>query len=348
MKYKPIILQVAEALEYHFPNNYEIASNYFIIKFEEVKITNERGKFHIIRDLYIKQKIEIKNEILYIKGSPMGFRGKLSYNEIIADYAHSHLDKIRDNFDYFCTGDSEISGILVKAGTEGIKDINAFESYLMTLTNLASWESLNGVPHKHIEGIKESFDVKPDISSSDREKLILNLDIDKCRLVNNRILENKYFKDVITDAEVMEFQQKYTEDSMAAPITILGLDNMTSRKLAVEKWASQGKERNILIDGRLEAEQGIIYTLRSDKDIKQWMEEYFPDDENDIKTNCTMQQTSYNAAIMGGYITTLFNNHIANQIAKESIREVPFKIEYLLPTITVDQTEIVNVKVEKV
>ena len=78
------------------------------------------------------------------------------------------------------------------------------------------------------------------------------------------------------------------------------------------------------------------------------MEEYFPDDENDIKTNCTMQQTSYNAAIMGGYITTLFNNHIANQIAKESIREVPFKIEYLLPTITVDQTEIVNVKVEKV
>ena len=238
MKYKPIILQVAEALEYHFPNNYEIASNYFIIKFEEVKITNERGKFHIIRDLYIKQKIEIKNEILYIKGSPMGFRGKLSYNEIIADYAHSHLDKIRDNFDYFCTGDSEISGILVKAGTEGIKDINAFESYLMTLTNLASWESLNGVPHKHIEGIKESFDVKPDISSSDREKLILNLDIDKCRLVNNRILENKYFKDVITDAEVMEFQQKYTEDSMAAPITILGLDNMTSRKLAVEKWAS--------------------------------------------------------------------------------------------------------------
>jgi molybdopterin/thiamine biosynthesis adenylyltransferase len=149
-----------------------------------------------------------------------------------------------------------------------------------------------------------------------------------------------------SDAEVYPIQERYVEDSIVSPITILGLDNMTTRKIAVEKWASQKDGREILIDGRLEGEQGIIYTLRSNEDVEQWMNEYFPDDENEIRVNCTTQQTSYNAAIMGGYIVTVFNNHIANKAMEKDIRGVPFKIEYMLPIITVDWTEVSNLKTE--
>jgi molybdopterin/thiamine biosynthesis adenylyltransferase len=135
---------------------------------------------------------------------------------------------------------------------------------------------------------------------------------------------------------------EYDEDSLTMPNTILAVDNMKVRKIAVEKWAKQylidgdpEETHPILTDGRLEGEQGIIYTLRSQEDVNRWMAEWFPDDEIEDGA-CTMRATSYNAMMIAANITAIFNNHIANIVAGDDIREVPFKLEYGFPGLMYD------------
>ena len=138
---------------------------------------------------------------------------------------------------------------------------------------------------------------------------------------------------------------RYDENSISNHTVFLALDNMETRRIAVEKWYQQyieGKEGNasrpnvpILIDGRLEGEQGIIYALKSEKDYKRWMDEFFDDSEVDDGV-CTMRATSYNGAMIAANMVALFNNHRANTLTETDIRVVPYKIEYGFPGFVYD------------
>ena len=134
---------------------------------------------------------------------------------------------------------------------------------------------------------------------------------------------------------------RYNKDSIVMPFTILALDNMETRKLAVLKWRAAYLESNnankfpILIDGRLEGEQGIIYTLRTIADADRWLDEWFPDTEIE-GGSCTMRATSYNAMMIGANITAIFNNHIANMVNGDNIRVIPYKLEYGFPGLVYD------------
>ena len=46
---------------------------------------------------------------------------------------------------------------------------------------------------------------------------------------------------------------------------------------------------------------------------------------------CTMKQSSHTAAMIGTIMTSYFTNHIANTYAGETIREVPFYYEFVVP-----------------
>ena len=146
----------------------------------------------------------------------------------------------------------------------------------------------------------------------------------------------------LTDSSIyLQKLGEFTDDSFTTSITILALDNMETRKKAVlkwqesfDEWVTKG-EFPILIDGRLEGEQGIIYTLLSKADADRWLGEYFGDEEGD-EGACTMRATSYNGAMIAANMTAILNNHIANVQTSSDIRVIPYKVEYGFPGMVYD------------
>lgn len=132
---------------------------------------------------------------------------------------------------------------------------------------------------------------------------------------------------------------KYDSNSVTGPIVFSCFDNMAARKLMVTKWYEEQirtrnpKAMNIFIDGRLEAETAIIYSITSKKDYEAYMAEFF-DDSKVPDAPCTFRATSHNAAIIAGFMVSILNNRIANKLEGAEVREVPFKVTYYLPTLT--------------
>jgi hypothetical protein len=201
MENKPMMLQLAETLQYHFPDNHEISTQYFIIRYPEVTITNTNKKSHLIKDLYIKQGYEILDETLFLRGYPKGFRGRLSLAEVASDYSHSHIKGIAYNFKDFCIGPSEIANILTGGGISGIKDIAGLEAYLMCLTNLAHWESIAGVPYRYIKNIKipEPIQQRFTFNRIEVRWIFSKLDVEKLCLIDGYIQNNDYIKSIIEE-----------------------------------------------------------------------------------------------------------------------------------------------------
>ncbi len=138
---------------------------------------------------------------------------------------------------------------------------------------------------------------------------------------------------------------KFTEESFVTDITFSAFDNMEARKMMSEKWyahqmakITSGAKRkpdevNIFIDGRMEAETFIIYAVDSPERYKRYQEELF-DDSLIPNAPCSFRATSHNPAILAGNMVALLNNMIANKLRGRKIRNVPYKIEYELPTFT--------------
>ena len=62
-------------------------------------------------------------------------------------------------------------------------------------------------------------------------------------------------------------------------------------------------------------------------------EEFFEDDEVP-DAPCSFRATSHNPAIMAGLMVGVLNNKVTNKKMGQVFREVPYKIEYELPTMT--------------
>jgi tRNA A37 threonylcarbamoyladenosine dehydratase len=141
------------------------------------------------------------------------------------------------------------------------------------------------------------------------------------------------------DCEVV-IEGQYDEESMTNDVVLCGFDNMAARKLAFHKWREMTEECTndddkkacLFMDGRLNAEQLQILTIRGDQ--KDKMEEYekdflFADDEV-ADQDCTFKQTSHNAGMIAGLMTSFLVNWSYN-VNISPVRVVPFFYEFIPP-----------------
>ena len=121
----------------------------------------------------------------------------------------------------------------------------------------------------------------------------------------------------------------YTESSLAHPITIVGTDSMSSRKLAYRTWKKSWESKinplGIFIDARLAAEEFEVIAIRTREDMQVYESRLLFSDEEATAEVCSYKQTSFAAAMIGGTIANILANFFSNM---EVLRPVPFYTHY--------------------
>lgn len=121
----------------------------------------------------------------------------------------------------------------------------------------------------------------------------------------------------------------YTESSLPCPITVVGTDSMSSRKLAYRTWKRSWESRmnpySIFIDARLAAEEFEVIAIRTKEDMKVYESRLLFSDEEATAEVCSYKQTSFAAAMIGGTIANILANFFSNM---EVLRPVPFYTHY--------------------
>ena len=122
------------------------------IHFPELILTNSKGQFHTIKDLFIL--LEVFPNIDAIS-SESGYRGciefkgrksSFSFKEWESGYIHSHLQSGRfDCFANFCLGSSAFRGLLEDTMLSMSEE--AWTTLFLSIPNYLRWESLEGGPH---------------------------------------------------------------------------------------------------------------------------------------------------------------------------------------------------------
>ena len=84
-----------------------------------------------------------------------------------------------------------------------------------------------------------------------------------------------------------------------------------------------------------------MYTLLGQDELastyisgKNVFEEHLFEDSDVEEQACSMKATSHCGAMTAGTMVAVFNNYITNVIRKTNFREVPFRTDFELPTIT--------------
>lgn len=114
---------------------------------------------------------------------------------------------------------------------------------------------------------------------------------------------------------------KYTCDSDITNIMISGFDNMAARKVFFENWYAN-PNRELLIDGRLTAEDGQIFAVT--KGMEEEYKKFLFSDEEVIDLPCSFKSTTHSGALIASLMTSILNNYISNTFLEEDLREVPF------------------------
>ena len=133
---------------------------------------------------------------------------------------------------------------------------------------------------------------------------------------------------------ITTFEEPVTRSTPHHHFAFSAFDNMKARAdlFAVWKNSIPGCPEGIIpifIDGRLEMETFQIFCVTPDK-IQEYEASLFND--GDVQdAPCTMKQSSHTAAMIGSLMAAFFTNHIANIYSGETIREVPFFYEFIVP-----------------
>ena len=146
--------------------------------------------------------------------------------------------------------------------------------------------------------------------------------------------------------EVLDYPQRYNEDSFTGEIVICGFDNMVARKIAFQKWkkyVEELKERGqsgkdcFFQDGRLLAEHLQIFSIPGDdvERMEKYEKEWLFDDKEVEEAECTFKQTSHCAAMIASHMVGFLTNWVSNVEFENKglppLRQVPFMYEYLVP-----------------
>lgn len=118
---------------------------------------------------------------------------------------------------------------------------------------------------------------------------------------------------------------RFGENSPVSPIMFSCLDNMSTRKIAFDKWKIQ-KDRELFVDGRMLAESFQIFTVQ--KGQEEYYEKTLFNDSDVPDLECSAKATSHCGAMIASKITGIFTNYMYNKIVGDDIREIPEKFFY--------------------
>lgn len=156
---------------------------------------------------------------------------------------------------------------------------------------------------------------------------------------NKALAMQKVIEEMSPDCRV-ECYGMYDVNSPTNEIVVCGFDNMEARKVAFNNWkeyiedsVGDEKDHHFFQDGRLLAEQLQIFSIPGNRKdlIELYEKEYLFDDAEVQEADCTFKQTSHCAAMIASHMVGFLTNWITNVYNKDSMRQVPFKYEYMLP-----------------
>lgn len=194
-----------------------------IIYFPEFVMTNSNGESHTITDLFVKIPISKNGSNIYINGL-LGTRTKVTYAEWTSGYFHSHLPGgyTKDspsisapNWKSFCTGSGHINEFMADINSEGVT-IERFQSFLIQIISMVTWESLEGGPHRLIRNItlKPSNGRSFSYNSSMVDELYTNIIEEYTRFKRVPDIDLKYQNNryhVIDNGKVEQIIKDFTE-----------------------------------------------------------------------------------------------------------------------------------------
>jgi molybdopterin/thiamine biosynthesis adenylyltransferase len=135
-----------------------------------------------------------------------------------------------------------------------------------------------------------------------------------------------------TDMKISVFKEKYVAQSMTTEHMFSAFDNMEARKVMVENWYRDNKDNPnaIFIDGRLIMEKLEVFCVTPSTFEAYHKDNIFPD--SDVEdAPCTMKQTTHVAAMIAGFMTSFYTNHVANVKSENTARDIPYRTEYFVP-----------------
>lgn len=154
-----------------------------------------------------------------------------------------------------------------------------------------------------------------------------NMNKAECVAVNSKHFGGK---------NVVTFNTPYNETSMVSSVMISGFDNMSSRREFFEKWKNHIKtvedpeQVKLFIDGRMTAETGQIYFVRSKKDIELYESTLFSDSEVEDGP-CSYKATPHNGPLIASIMVSGLVSAVYNKSVGMEIRNVPFMTEFRIP-----------------
>lgn len=124
---------------------------YIIVRFPEVRVSNENDKYVDIKELYARVKVNGEGKI---QGTFGLARADYPVSHIYADYAHSHIPGLtleENQFKSPCLGSGPINRTICSLVEEG--ELSSWMLFCRELDVYVTVESLSGVPHRKLENI---------------------------------------------------------------------------------------------------------------------------------------------------------------------------------------------------
>lgn len=132
--------------------NEDIINTFILVYFPEVKVTNEKDKSTIIKELYVKVRINKKGKL---KETFTFNRAKYTIQEWESDYMHSHartIYKIDPSiFSTVCTGSGPIKNTIDSLKLNYNEDL--WGLFCLELDRYTQVESVEGIPYHKLENI---------------------------------------------------------------------------------------------------------------------------------------------------------------------------------------------------
>lgn len=136
-------------------------------------------------------------------------------------------------------------------------------------------------------------------------------------------------KELITDLTdhdddtIFAIDTRITDETVVNPVCMSCFDSMKARKDMFTAWGKL-EDRELFIDGRMSIENYEIYTVRKGEE-DSYLETLF-DDSTIPPQICSLKSTSHVGALIGGKMTSVLMNHLANMRIGMDLRTLPFMI----------------------
>lgn len=154
--------------------------------------------------------------------------------------------------------------------------------------------------------------------------------LSKVQGIRNILYEFSEFQGIST------MNEKYTKESMVAPIMVCGFDNMTARKIYFRNWNKlrekteiEDRKKMLFIDGRLSLEEFQIFAFTGDDDynVSRYMHEFLFGEGEAEQLVCNLKQTTFTANMIASYIANIIVNFAYNENSFID-RPIPFLTNY--------------------